>query len=612
VTMSRPKRTGRRAAAGGQMSREFGGFVVTVERQGRRWRVEVFNGEQTFAKVVANLLGRTAVSFLREAGLSRSDVAEYRRWIKSLAEPSKAEELENRSRRSKSARRKKSAEGAVQQQAAAAPAGQGAEPSAAEPPKVEEAPTFAGAAGESAPGGAEVPLAAEASGEPAAEEPPQRSEEPSLKAVPESPALQQAETMTWMSEAAGAGEEAGAVPDEPQRGRPAEAEKPPEAAAPSQPEAGGTAEAAEPQIGEAEGAEGPPAVADGAEERPSAPTAGQAAEPPEAPPAPAEARPAAVEQSVECLKQTYGRCSPFGITELLVERAKREPAGVRLALVQIWRTVLAGLGADPRQYEPMWIDAGLDPQAVITPEDRARAEAAAEEALEGCKLCAVDLGTFLRLVKHVTLAERPDGDTILVVEVAYGGAEATVATKTSQWIKERKDEVKYAIPLVLRERLRQLGLMLDIDAFELYVELTRRAERYQQVADAYLRPILLHAIEALRASPYQVKCSRDRRVIYIATDLFKTALWYFNSHVELGKKRLYAAFRRHGLLAYPDSVAVTLIDEYGEKVRKRALAFFAERLAEFIEADVQSLCKRAAMAEEEEGEPQNAPPKAGP
>ena len=122
MTMSKPKKTGRRAAAGGQMSREFGGFVVTVERQGRRWRVEVFNGEQTFAKVVANLLGRTAVSFLKEAGLSHGDVAEYRRWIKSLAEPSKAEELENRSRRSRSARRKEPAEGAVQQQAAAAPA----------------------------------------------------------------------------------------------------------------------------------------------------------------------------------------------------------------------------------------------------------------------------------------------------------------------------------------------------------------------------------------------------------------------------------------------------------------------------------------------------------
>jgi len=559
--------------AGAGATREFGDFVVTIERQGKMWRIEIFNGDQTWAKMAANPAGRAVLSFLKDVGLPRSDIVEFRRWVESLAN------------------------------AAAVPT--------ENVKKAEEAQAPAGAVAteKAAARGDEASSSAEAHGDITTEEPPRKSEEPSAGEAPPVPAApQQTESPPQTPEAAegAAQKEAGPLAEEVRHSRDAEAEKPPEAAGPPPPEAGESAKAEErpPEAEAVLKAEEPP--------KEKAEGIAEVAEPPEAPPASAEARPAAAEQTVECTAMSYGRCSAFGITELLVERAKREPAGVRLALLQIWRTVLAGLGADPRQYEPMWIGAGLDPQAAITPEDRARAEAAAEEALKECRLCSVNLGTFLRLLKRVTLAERPDGETILVIEVAYGGAEATVATKTSQWIKERKDGTKYVIPLVLRERLRQLGLTLDVDPFELYVELSRRAERYQQVADAYLRPILLHAVEALRASPHLSKCSRDRRVIYIATDLFRTALWYFNSHVELGKKRLYEAFRRHGLLAHPDSVAVTLSDEFGEKVRKRALAFFIERLSEFIETDVQSLCKAAAMAEEEEADLQAPPPKAGP
>jgi hypothetical protein len=420
--------------------------------------------------------------------------------------------------------------------------------------------------------------------------------------------------MTWMSEAAGAGEEAGAVPDEPQRGRPAEAEKPPEAAAPSQPEAGGTAEAAEPQIGEAEGAEGPPAVADGAEERPSAPTAGQAAEPPEAPPAPAEARPSAEERpaNVDCIEVTYDRCSALGITEILVERAKREPAGVKLALLALWRGIIASLKADAKALEPLWLGAGLDPQASISAEDRARAEAVAEEALAGCRLCTVDLAAFLKAVRRVTLAERPDGDAVLVVDVGYNGDEVSVATKLGAWVKETKDGTRYTIPFVLRERLRHIGLAVDADPRDLYVELVRRAERYPVVVDAYIRPILLHVVEALRASPHFAKCTKDGQVILVATELFRTSRWYFDARVGLGRNKLYGALRRYGLLARADTVVAEFHDEYGERVRRRALAFLISKLSAFIEYDVKQLCRASGLMAEEEGEPQNAPPKAGP
>jgi len=416
-----------------------------------------------------------------------------------------------------------------------------------------------------------------ASKEPIAVEVPQKSKKPSAEGNSEPAAPQQEEHSPQKLETAerSTEKEAGPPPEEPQRGQPAEAEKPPKAAGPFPPEAGGTAEVVRPPIEAAKSGE-----LDSAE--------------------------------IQCLKTTYERCSALSITEALVARARQEPPGVRLALLAVWRTVLAGLGADVKSFEPLWVEAGLDPSAAVTSDDRARAEAVAEEALAGCRLCIVDLPTFLKLVRRITLAERPDGDAMLVVDVGYNGDEVSVATRLTAWIKEKKDETQYVIPLILRERLRQLGLALDVDVHDLYVELVHRAERYQVTADAYIKPILLHAVEALRASPHLAKCTKDNRVIYIASELFRTSNWYFNSRVGLGRNKLYHAFRQHGLLARAETVVVELVDEYGEKVRRRALAFQIDRLSAFIEFDVSQLCKAVGLMVEEEkawdAEPQGAAP----
>jgi len=308
---------------------------------------------------------------------------------------------------------------------------------------------------------------------------------------------------------------------------------------------------------------------------------------------------------VICVKVSYGRCAPTGITELLVQRAKQEPPGVRLALLNIWRAIMASLGAKLQPFEPLWVEADLDPQAVVTAEDRARAEAAAEEALAPCRICVTDLQTFLRsVVRRVALAARPNGDLLLVVELSYGGGYAPVATKLTAWVRKTKEGLKFDIPLVLQENLRRLGIEVAADPQELYIELTRRADYYESLADAYLKPILLQAVEKLRTSPHLAKCNRSRGVIYIAAELFRTSTWYFDAYVGLGRNTFYEALRRHGLLASAATVPVDLYDEYGSRVKKRALAFYIDRLSEFIEYDVESICRASAGLEvegEEEG-----------
>jgi hypothetical protein len=260
---------------------------------------------------------------------------------------------------------------------------------------------------------------------------------------------------------------------------------------------------------------------------------------------------------------------------------------------------MVGLGAKLQSLEQLWVKAELDPEATVTPEDRARAEAAAEEALAQCRLCVVDLPTFLRLVRRATLAARPNGDLTLVVEVEYNGDVAAVATKLSAWIKQTKEGIKHVVPLVFRENLRRLGLEVDADPYDLYIELTRRAEYYDTITDAYLKPILLQVLERLKTSPHLAKCTRDGRVIYIAAELFRTASWYFDSSVGLGRNKLYEAFRRHGLLASSTTVSVVLCDEFGNRVKRRALAFHVDRLSEFAEYDVSSICQAAAGLEDE-------------
>jgi len=312
------------------------------------------------------------------------------------------------------------------------------------------------------------------------------------------------------------------------------------------------------------------------------------------------------QQAVSCVKVSYGRCAPIGITELLVRRARQEPPGVRLAMLQVWRTLLAGLGVNPQPYEPQWVYADLDPDASITPEDRARAEAAADEALAPCKVCTVDLPTFLKSVVHrVVLASKPNGELLLAVELDYNGNYAFVVTKIRDWLRKTKEGVKYVVPLNLHENLRRLGLDVDADPRDLYAELTRHAEHYATVVDAYLKPILLQVVEKLKATPHLAKCSRDGHVIYVANELFRSSAWYFNAFVGLGRNSLYEALRRHGLLTSPTTVSMYLLDEYGSRKKKRALAFDADRLSEFIEYDVAEICQASAMlaaaAEDEEG-----------
>jgi hypothetical protein len=302
----------------------------------------------------------------------------------------------------------------------------------------------------------------------------------------------------------------------------------------------------------------------------------------------------AVGGEVKCTQVIYDRCAPLGITDLLIERAKREPPAVRLALVHIWRVLMAKLGIKPQSLEERWVNAELDPNAVIGPEDRVRAEAIAEEALAPCRICMVDLATFFQLVRRVTLASRPNGDLTLIVEVELNGDVAVVATKLSAWVKQTKEGIKHVVPLAFRENLRRLGLEVDADPRDLYLELFRRAEHYSTVPDAYLKPIILQILEKLKAAPFLARCRGDGRVIYIAAELFRTALWYFDSHVGLGRNQLYNAFRRHGLLASSTSVSVVLFDEYGRQVKKRAWAFFVDRLSEFAEYSVDEICRAAA------------------
>jgi hypothetical protein len=264
-------------------------------------------------------------------------------------------------------------------------------------------------------------------------------------------------------------------------------------------------------------------------------------------------------------------------------------------LLDIWRAIMAGLGVRLQPFEPLWVGADLDPQAVVTPENRVRAEVAAEEALAPCRICVVDLQTFLRhVVRRVALAAKPNGDLLLVVELSHNDSYAFVVTKLTAWMHKSKEGTKFAVPLILQENLRRLGLEIDADPQELYLELTRRAEYYNTVIDAYLRPILLQAVEKLRTSPHLAKCGRDRSVIYIAAELFRTSAWYFNAYVGLGRNQLYEALRRHGLLSAPTTVPVDLYDEYGNRVKKRALAFYIDRLSEFIDYDVESICRASA------------------
>jgi hypothetical protein len=283
-----------------------------------------------------------------------------------------------------------------------------------------------------------------------------------------------------------------------------------------------------------------------------------------------------------------------------VGRAKTEPPGVRLAMLRIWKMLVGRSKSGIHALERMWMDADLDPSAEVAPEDYINAEAAVEEALASCRICVVDLATFLKLVRRVTLAAKPNGELILAVEVEYAGRVAFIATKASQWIRSSGGEVDYIMPFSFRENLRQLGLELDANPEDVYLELSSLAEPYETVADAYLKPILLQAAEKLKVSPFLARCTQDERIIYVAAELLRAHAWYFDSKVGLGRNSLYEALRRRGLLASSTTVPVQLYDEFGTKVKKRALAFYIDKLSEFIEMDVSQICRSAAEMEEVE------------
>jgi hypothetical protein len=299
---------------------------------------------------------------------------------------------------------------------------------------------------------------------------------------------------------------------------------------------------------------------------------------------------------VRCIRKTLARCSPLGITNAAVERVRGEPPAVKKAAHLVWREVMAGLGARPGDYEPLWVAAGLEPVESLTQEDLRRGRQLVEEALKECEVCVVDLATFLSLVEHVAIAERARGEPVLVVELDYRGRPAVVVTKPSDWVKRTKDGLRYVMPLTLQERLRMLGLAVDAAAEHLYIELTRRAEHYALIVDAFVRPILWRALQQVKTDPSAARCTRDRRVIYIATDVIKEQRWAFDAHVGLGRNSFYRALRRLGLLASAQStVPARFVDEYGNPVEKRALALSAERLGEFLEVNIGQLCDELEM-----------------
>jgi hypothetical protein len=290
----------------------------------------------------------------------------------------------------------------------------------------------------------------------------------------------------------------------------------------------------------------------------------------------------------------------------LVKRAKQEAPGVKLALLRVWRMLMSSFKANIQSLEPLWVDAELDPDVTPTPEDFTKADAAAEEALAPCRICVVDLATFLNsVVRRAVLAAKPNGDLLLALELEHSGQHAFVATKLTAWMRRTKEGEKYAVPPMLQANLHSIGVEIDADPHDLLVELLRRAERYNTVPDAYLRPLLLQVVEKLKTSPHLARCSRDRRIIYIATELIKTATWFFDANIGLGRSQLYATLSRYGLLEAPTTVPVDLYDEFGTKVKKRALPFYIDRLSEFIEYDVSMICRAAAglapAAEDEEG-----------
>jgi hypothetical protein len=283
------------------------------------------------------------------------------------------------------------------------------------------------------------------------------------------------------------------------------------------------------------------------------------------------------------------------MTEAVVSAVKGEAPAVKKAAVTVWRELLgqAGYSGEAASLEELWIQAGLEPVVAITDDDVRRAREVVEKALEKCKLCVVDLRSFVKLLSRVALAADPTGPGRLAVEVEYGGQRLLIVTRISEWIRKTKDGIKHEIPLAFQERLRQIGVGLDLDPKALYLELTARAEHFNSVAEIYIKPALLQIVEKLKADPSAYKCGAGGQILYVRTDALLQFVMAFDAQIALGRNSLYRVLHGLGLTA-GGTVTVRFTDEYGGSVVRRALPFVVRRLVEFLDIDELTLCKAHA------------------
>jgi hypothetical protein len=286
------------------------------------------------------------------------------------------------------------------------------------------------------------------------------------------------------------------------------------------------------------------------------------------------------------------------MTEAVVAAVKEEPPAVKAAAAMAWREALGRAGyAATASLEELWVRAGLEPVSALTDADIKRARELVEKALEKCQVCVVDLPNFIRLVTRAALADDHTGPGRLAVEVEWRGHHVFVVTKITEWIRKKKDGLAFEIPLALLERLRQVGIELDLDPHALYLELTARAEHFNSVIEMHIRPLLLQIIEKLKADPTAYKCGAGGNILYVRADALLQYAMAFDAQIALGRNSLYKTLHRLGLTA-SGTVTVRFTDEYGGSVVRRALPFITKRLLALLDLDELPLCK-AGMGEAE-------------
>jgi hypothetical protein len=298
------------------------------------------------------------------------------------------------------------------------------------------------------------------------------------------------------------------------------------------------------------------------------------------------------------------------MTEAIVAAVKEEPPAVKAAAVMAWREALGRAGyAVTASLESMWLEAGLEPVSALTDADIKRARELVEKALEKCQVCVVDLPNFIKLVTRVALADDHTGPGRLAVEVEWNGHRVFVVTRITDWIRKKRDGVAFELPLALAERLRQIGIGLDLDPRALYLELTARAEHFNSIAEVYLRPMLLQLVEKLKADPGAYRCGAGGQILYVRRDALLQHAMAFDTQIALGRNSLYHALHGLGLTAGSGTITMRFIDEFGNSVVRRAVPFVVKRFVEFLDIDELSLCKAGAgeiKIAEEAGERQGS------